>query len=374
MSDSTDLHELLGRTTDRIEAPHLGAAALVIARSRRTRARGAVAALAAAAVVTAVVLVPDRVEQVQPAPAPFTPSQTQEPTPDPTEGREERRWDPRKVDAQPVVDSVLPAGIDAPSSAPSVTSEPIDAAILSVDRNDQLLLLSSDGEWRSVPVPERHAPAASLSRDGTRLLVPSGAGAEVWDLATGGRTSLTIPEGSVPWDFQSWRWIDTETVLFDDYEGGWAINVTSSQAQRVAYPRDFFYAIDPSGDVVETGDASDTSVLTRPAVTEDAIAGTTFDPGDSESFRVVVVDRASGEEVASLPVEDFEGNYSNWALRVEAVLGDGTVLLWVAVPGPEARDGWRLVAWDPATDDLEIWTSSDTNPVLSTDFATGLLG
>ena len=74
---------------------------------------------------------------------------------------------------------------------------------------------------------------------------------------------------------------------------------------------------------------------------------------------------------AVLPLRDHEANYSNWALGPVDVLDDGSVLIWVAVVGKD--DGWRLVAWDPETDNLGMVSRSDSEPTDGLSYAVDLL-
>ena len=363
----TELHDLLERATDRMEAPDLAARALTTASGRRARRRG-LAAAGAAAVLVAAVAVAGSFEHggVSRPTGPL-------PSPDPDHPDERvvtaQAWDPRSVDdLDRVTWPGLPSTVDVPGSAPYLGDEPLPAAWLVVstrlpENDGGLFVLGVDGSWRSLPDGGLGAPAPSLSRDGTRLLVPlADGGAQVWELADG-MITLPEPQGWVPWDFESWTWVSPTTVLADDGEGGWLVDVSSGSAQQVDAPRSNpgTWAAGPDGELLEG------SGLNRPVATDGWLAGTTYTDG---SFRVEVRGRDDDPEVYRLEIEDDEGNYSNWALRVATVTRDGTVLLWVAVPGDRAgEDGWRLVSWRPGTGDLGLVATSDADPTWSTWFA-----
>lgn len=178
-------------------------------------------------------------------------------------------------------------------------------------------------------------------------------------------------------------------LLLDERAGGWRVDVPSGAAQRTPYPRRPSWQVDTDGVVVEhthprrppalidwAGGKARRIDLTqvglpvglpiRIVVGPNLVSGTVYGEGE---FAVFALDRKEPHLVVTLPTEDYEGNYSNWGLRPLHVLRDGSVLLWVAVPGPARRDGWRLVRWEPEADRLEVVTASDANPIWSVRFA-----
>jgi hypothetical protein len=272
------------------------------------------------------------------------------------------RWDPRDVDKLPAAtDEVapgLPAEVDPPDAAPLLEEEPMDAAVLSVDRRGgRIQLLGSDGSWREVRVQNDHGRLAlsrlALSPDGTSLAALVDDGIELWYLPTGRRTRLSLPSGFRPWDFSWVDWIDGSTLLLDDAAGSWRIDVGSGDAQRTRALRH------GSGRSARRLDLPGIGHLQGVAVRGEVVIGTTY---DDRGFAVVAFDRSTPSTPTRLPVKDFEGNYSNWALRAVEVLDDGSGLFWVAVPGRAAKDGWRLVRWTPGSDLLEIVTTSESDP------------
>lgn len=312
----------------------------------------------------------------------------------------EKPWDPRDVDDLPAAgDEVAPAlvaQVDPPDEAPALGRRPMAAAVLSVDRRGgRIQLLGQDGSWRELRVPSPHGRLAlsqvELSRDGTRLAALLDDGIEVWHLPTGTRTVLPLPAPFEPWDYSWISWVDDDSLLLDDLEGGWRIDTISGAADKTPYPTgmSFGWTVDDRGAVVEVSDPSEEDVLTdwgggvrrrvdmSPTghlsslqVEGDTVVGTSFDHGD---FAVHVADRADLNPLHVLPVRDHEANYSNWALRTVDILDDGSVLLWVAVPSRNRDvDGWRIVSWDPASDDLEVVTRSEGDPTQPMTFAADL--
>lgn len=327
----------------------------------------------------------------EPAPAvesdvpPVTPSSTA-PVP-----RAVERWDPRDVDglpaAGPRVAAGLPAVVDTPHEAPRLAELPIDVAVLAVERRDETLLMAPDGRWRSVP-----GGPGVLSPDGTRLLVTQSDGsARIWELAAGTWTTEPRPRRALGWDFEGWRWLGDGTLFYDDRGGGWIVH--GDAHERVDHPRPMggWWTSDTAGAIVESAEHPEPAVLTDHAtgrarrvslaptgrleslvVDADTVVGTSYD-GDP-GFRLVAARRTDLTPEAVLRLGDHEGNYSNWGLRPFALLDDGTVLVRVAVPSRRPQvDGWRVVAWRPATGDLSLVTRSDASPVQRVSFAVDLL-
>ncbi|GAB3197171.1 hypothetical protein GCM10027062_08280 [Nocardioides hungaricus] len=336
----TDLHDLLDLATDRVEATGLAPVALTTARRRR-RTRRAVLASAAAVVVVAGVAVAGRlVDDPSAQPEPAGPTRTVEP--------DLPSFDPRRVDDLPAAPAglmpVLPAELDVPTSTPELSADPVEAAVLTVGRTDAVKVLGVDGVWRHVdpPVP---GGSVELTRDGTRLLVQTADGVDLWDVATGERTSLPQPPG--PTGKVGWRWRDDGALVVFDLGRAWTVDEATGEVGRQVDRESLW-------DVVN-GDA--TVKVGRPAG-EDSLAVTVVRGGDMGD-RLLVRD-------------DNRATYSNGGLSVQTLLDDGTVLLRVLVdPGPRASV--RLVAWDPRTGDLSlVMRTSEVLPSWSV--ATELLG
>ncbi len=326
---------------------------------------------------------------------PTSPSLTPTPptaTPSVSTEVEQELWDPRTVDdlppADPAVAPALPDVIEPPESSPLLTDEPIEAAVVAVVQKDVIQVLGVDGSWRSVAA-ELETPFAVLSPEGTELAVyyyaDSEIGATVYDVGTGERQVVPFPDGYVPWDFTRWAFPDEDTLLLDDLEGGFMIDLDSGVAQRVPFPTGFTWTFDAAGIVVESADVSGPPSLTdwstgeprtltrtrgleRIRADSDSVAGVT---NDGSPFSVLVADRASATPRSMLRVRDVEGNYSNGGLGVLAIGDDGSVVLRVAAPARTAGVGVRVVRWDPATGLLSLVSSKAGFDVVS--FAEGLL-
>jgi len=407
----TDLQTVLELATDEIRSPDLARTAVAAARRRRVRRRGLGGAAVAAALVTGVAVAPHLVDRGddpvhepirRPSSAPTptgaaTTTPTGAPTPSgPSSADVQPEWDPRKVDALPAAPRglapALPDIVDPPSSAEALADSPVTSAVLSVRGESALMLLARDGSWRSVPLPAGEPSFVELTRDGTRLLLQTTEGVDVWDLPTGTVQSLPRPEGYEPSLSPSWSWVDDSTLLLDDAAGGWLVDAETGAAERVPYPEagKYWWAIDPEGWLVESADFVDPAVLTdwkdgeprsldmRPigrlaslVADSEVIVGTTYENGP---FSVVVAGRADLSPRAVLPLADPEANYSNGGLQVAALLDDGTVLLQVTVFLGGGHFSWRLVAWDPGSGALSLLTRGSQDTPVVTSLAVDDLG
>ena len=157
-------------------------------------------------------------------------------------------------------------------------------------------------------------------------------------------------------------------------------------------PSSFYWTVDPSGAVVDASGVGNAPELTESVGDEprrrdlsayghlsglvagfDTFAGTTFDSEQARGFRVVAIEREDLGLRDSLPLGDFEVNYSNGALGSVALLGDDVVLLRVIKIGRTGYEGWRFVAWRIGTDELGLVTSIENAEAGSVSLALGLL-
>ncbi len=378
MTDLTDaeLHDLLDRSTDAIESPALAAPALHLARRRRTRRRGAAAAVIVSGVV-ATVLVATHLggsTGVAPPTAPTRPPPTER-----TDGPVVQRvWDPREaVDLPPAPDGIaaaLPESIDPPGTSPALADEPIPAAVVLVKERGVAQVLSTSGDWRSVPLLNEYS-AVALSPGGTRLAVWQSAGngrpATVYDVASGESRIVPLPESYVPSNATWWTFLDDDTLLLNSDGRGWTVDATTGAAENFPHRVEAFADIDPSGVLLTTDAALEPEVLTDNAdgtsrqvsmartgslTTLRANAGTVV--GTSEEFQdeelaVVVADRRSLTPLVSLPLRDPDHSFGFGRLKVTAIADDETVLL--RVPDFDPRlGGVRVVAWEPTSGDLSL--------------------
>lgn len=343
-----DLHDVLDRATEAVEAPGLANRVLVEARRRRTRARGYAAGLVAAvAVLVLVVCVrvvatgPAGEERPEGPVAPTPPERPSVPTVD-----VQPRWDPRTVDELPAAPDdllpLLPDVLDVPTSSPALAEDPVDAAVLTVGRGDAVKLLGVDGRWRHVPPPVTNG-SVELTRDGRRLLVATETGVDVWDLARASVTSLPLPPGRQPLDETRWQWLDDATLLLD---GRWSVDARTGAARVVRDPAGP-YEVDDAGAIYEF--AWD-GPLTLLQVRGDTVVGVGW--SRRYGLSVSVTDRETSRARTVLPVEDDgRTTYGNGGLSVQAVLADGTVLLRVLVRSGSGATV-RFVAWEPGSGEL----------------------
>jgi hypothetical protein len=305
----------------------------------------------------------------------------------------QRAWDPGGADELPLAPAGtvpgLPVKIAPPVSAVDLQEAPIPAAVMAVRRGPEVLLLSTDGEWRSLPLAGRY-PSVGLSPGGTRAHTVAGSRVRapivVYDLTTGERHEVRYPSRFEDWEYRTWVWIDERTLFLDDFSHGWVVDAATGDATRVDYPGlSLSWSFDPSGALVAGADWGQPRTLTdwatgRPRTismrttgrlsdiqaSEDAIVGSSY---DGHPFAVVVADRRFLEPQYVLPVRDRHGAYGNGGLGVVALREDGTVLLRVNALG--RRDGFRIVLWDPVLRTVETVTAMDVSVLVV--FADGLL-
>jgi hypothetical protein len=388
-----ELHDLLDRATDRVDSPHLAACALAGAQRRRTARRRMLAVGVSAVVVAAVAVAgqlsgPDGDHAPPVTPSPTTPATSNTPT-----SFLSAPWNPREVDdltpAQADAFPALPAVVDPPPTAIPLADDPVDAAVQSMRGDRAILLLATDGTWRSVPSPSNGAYGAALSADGTRLAVDTETGVEAWDLATGESTAVPFPPDLLrPSEFRSWAWIDDSTLLLHNAgAGGWLVDVASGDATPVPYPENpLSWTVDADGAVVESADylapaqlidwagqeprrvdlgADGLGIgrLTSVHANADTVVGVS-------GATIVVIDRADMEPRAALRLVNPQDNYGSGKVPVVALLDDGTVLFQIPVYADEFS--WRLVAWSPQSGGFTLVTRGVGSVPAS--FATAILG
>lgn len=305
------------------------------------------------------------------------------------------RWDPRKVDqlptAPPGTVAGLPAVIDPPGAALALRDAPVEAAILAVNRHEHALLLSTAGAWRTIPIAGRYAGVA-LNPSGTRALLLDGDSDDdpvtVADVTSGEQRTIAYPSRYRGWDYSGWRWLDDNALLLGARHGSWLVDAVTGAAEHVGFPDVAVTGVDDGGAVLESADwghprifldwrtdpPRETSMrevgrLAHVFADRDTVVGTSY---EGHPFAVIVADRATLTPRAVLPARDFEGNYSPGALRPIAIRDDGTVLLKVSVFGRHI-DGFRVVAWEPASGDLSIVSTTGLPIEQSVSFAEGLL-
>ncbi len=247
----------------------------------------------------------------------------------------------------------LPEVIDPPASSPLLVDDPIDIAVVAVERKGVAQLLSPSGVWRTVPLKGRY-PRLQLSPDGTQLAVYYYGDRKfevtVHDLATGEAHVLRAPPAFATWDGSAWVFRNEDELLLGGSRSAYVVSIDSGAAERLPYRAGLSQAVDPAGNLLVSAQWSTRNVLTdyRPETPRvvsmaltgrlssiraggDTVVGTSY---DKRPFALVVADRKTLKPQASLPLLDYQGNYSNWGLSTLALLDDGRVLLRVAVIGP----------------------------------------
>ena len=305
------------------------------------------------------------------------------------------RWDPRDVAELPrsVAGSVpaLPPEIDPPRSSPLLANDPMGAAVLAVERGGEAQLLSPDGAWRTVPLQGKN-PSLQLSPNGTRLAVLTYRG-NTFDLVVHGIGTGRVRTVPLPKRFSSsegnyWFFRNEKELLLGGGGSTYLVAVDGEPAERLPYQFGLSQAVDPSGNLLVSAQWGDPNLLTdyRPATPREvsmrstgrlssirAAGGTVVGASyDKRPFALVIADRKTLAPRTSLPVLDFQGNYSNWGLGTLAIVDDERVLLRVAALG-QGGSGFYIVAFDPSNGALSIVSSTDLPPTAYVVFAEGLL-
>lgn len=381
------LTELLDRASDVDTRDLVAAAEQEAARRRRSRRRTTVLAVVAATVAVvaggAWLSRPDD-DAIRMVPRETTFS----PRPD-VNGTVWPRWDPFSLPDTPRGDSVLPQRLVAPTSAASVLDEPLPGgAVLAWPREgEDLLLLSTSGEWRSVPGTATanegllYEPVTpDLSADGRRLVMATIAGLRVVDVTTGQDEVIDWSEETAgPWDTAPCvEWLDPGRIVVKHWQTWWiaSLDGTFTPAPWTSSGR---FAVDPINGVVQvsrwrredlrTWDGD--QVVARmdfPWWGERFAAGFGMvaftGGGGTEAYGTagpMVLDPATERRLAYLPIRDRNGEYSdNGGLTVLGFLDADTTLIKVAPrnfsttePGKET---WYLVSWDFRTNEVRRLT------------------
>lgn len=393
--DCRGLRDLLERASD-VQARDLVDPARLEARRRTLRSRaGAAAAVAACtALVVAGVAVTDRHPDTSPErPAREPTSPTATPTSSvPTPERDpdaiaQPVWDPFTVVDAPVRDSSLPLALAAPTETPaSVLDDPVPDVVLAwPEEGRELLLLSTNGEWRSIPdsadPPGAYARpmvgAPALSADGHRVAFSTEAGVRVVDVTTGGDTTHPWPEPLAgPWDTAPelvWR---GDGLVIMHWRGTWSLDPDGRFARAgfdAGYGDSFAVAPDGSAYVKDTeqrelltldGDRVQRRVPVpwwgqRLAADDNGLV--VFVGGTDSTWGrngPMVVDATTGAVEAYAPIRDPNSVYSdNGHLTPLGFLDPDTVLLKVGPMDFDTMDlgegEWHLIAWSFRTGAFE---------------------
>ncbi|MDP3890802.1 hypothetical protein [Nocardioides sp.] len=396
----SELGRHLESLTDELPPTSVAHGAWEQGRRRVRRRRVGATGLGAAATVT-VVLVASLLSPGDGAPRPMpavTPSETgQSPdgrsSEDPGRGESE----PGRVDSsrtswptpEPTgaVDIGLPATLELgdPFSAEAtpLSEDPVDHGVLAIEVGSGgtvVVVLGDDGRWRVVDVAlatvsdgggnwRRPLHAGSLSADGTRLAIVQPQGLVVVDLTTGSSRSYEVPGVMV---YVAWQDKDHVLVVDQDASGelpGRLVSLGDGSVRSVPYGAGTTFL--PDGGALEWPRTPGPSTWTeyagteelrqvytpanngaglypdQPLVNADLVVGHVADHrigARPVGNAVVVVDRASGNQVALLPTDTGKGGYTQ-------LLGwvDDQILL-----GLPDGDRLRLVLWDHTRDRLRL--------------------
>ncbi|HEX5016258.1 MAG TPA: hypothetical protein VFX15_01590, partial [Actinomycetes bacterium] len=194
----------------------------------------------------------------------------------------------------------------------------------------------------------------------------------IHDVRTGSAQTLSSPKP--PSEGNSWFFLNERKLLIGGGRSAYVVAVDRGTVQKQPYRFGLSQTVDPSGNVLVSAQWAEPNVLTdyRAATPREVsmrltgrlssiraggnrVVGTSY---DKRPFALIVADRKTLTPQTSLPLLDFQGNYSNWGLSTLALDDEGCVLLRVAVIG-KGKSGFRVVAWNPSSGRLSIVSSTD---------------
>lgn len=352
--DDQDLHAVLHRATQSIDAPVLAGRAVVGARSRRARRRGLVAAATSSAVVAAVVIAthvggtPSVAPPTTPSSAPASPTGVPNLDADASEpaiapmidpATVQPTWDPADVRDLPLDASVSTLDVLEPSGPVGAVS---GGALVAADVDGLSWLWGADGGWRSTAYPEP-APGSpgrsiALTPDGSELVVTGRTA--LWTRSTDSQrwNEVAYPSGFRT-DFDYYATVaafDDGRILLGQYRRFWLLD-PDGLATRL--PFDALDEVVPAGDdvlaerfaqpltqvveewrggaVVRATDSSTLQSLQRPVADASSIAltraRTSFGrpAGVTESDGLLALSRDGLISRAFLPVSSAGSYYSD---------------------------------------------------------------
>lgn len=395
-----DLHRVFTEATEHVGSPDLARRALAGAQRRRVRraAAGALAAvvLVGGGVAWAVQAPAERAGVVDtPVPTPSTPTSTPSTPTTAEDVATQPIWDPFDIVDAPRAATVLPERIEPPADPPSLADQPLpDFALAWPEEGEDLRVLGSNGEWRSVEETAdaiqgtfRDVVAPAITRDGDRIAMSTDAGILVVS-PSGDRQVLPWPPELVgPFDGRPRLiWLpDDSGFLVMHFGGAWQMGFDGS-AGPAPYVGEHNpdLMVDPDTLTVRQRRPADRELVTwegTEVVASVPIRGygerfvTRFEhvayvgnPGPNRGVMKsgpVVMDPASGELLAFAPIRDPDGAYSdNVNLTPLGFTDESTVLLLVSPMDYRSMDidegDTHLATWDWRTGAFSLVASGDT--------------
>lgn len=393
----TELHQAFREATDHLGTPDLAQHAWREAGRRRAR-RTTLGALAVVVLLGGGVAwaVQDRVPRADVVDTPV-PTPTTSPSPTDTDPATQPVWDPFDIVDAPRYPGTLPERITPPVDPPSLAEQPLADIVLAWPAEEvDLRVLSTDGEWRSVPGTATaiqgtfyDAVVPVISPEGDRIAMSTDAGILVVEAATGEQQVIPWPPELVgPFDGRPrliWRPGDEGFVVMH-FEGPWLMGFDGS---GVPAPFGGPYApdvmVDPDTGVVRerrsqnrtirTWNESDDSSSVRLSgygqrfVTRFSRVAYVGNPGPGAMGVArsgpVVMDPTTGEVVAYAPIRDPDSTYSdNVNLTPLGFLDKLTVVLLVSPMDYRTMDidegETHLMTWNWSTGDFGLVASGGT--------------
>ncbi|HEV2798307.1 MAG TPA: hypothetical protein VGV65_11865, partial [Nocardioides sp.] len=359
----TDLQQVLREATDHVASPDLAGRALAAAHRTRVR-RTSAAALAAVVLLGGGVAwaVQDRVPHADVVDTP-TPSPTPSATPSVVDAdpATQKIWDPFTVVDAPRRPSVLPEELSPPAEVPSIADLSLpDIVVAWPEEGVDLRVLSSNGEWRSVPGTAdaiqgtfRDVVSPAISPDGDRVAMAVDAGILVVRAASGEQQLIDWPsELAGPVDSRpGLRWLPgDEGFVVLHWKRPWLVDLDgTAEPAPFGGPYGSGVMVDPDDGTVRertraygglrtwnsADDASSVSLggYGERYATRFGLVAYTGNPGPNGVGLMsgpVVVHPGTGEILGYAPIKDRDSVYSdNGHLTAMGFLDEETVLLLV---------------------------------------------
>lgn len=391
----TDLQQVLREATDHLASPDLAGRALAAA--HRTRVRRA-----SAGALAAVVLLGGGVAWAVQDPVPHadvvdTPGPTPTPSTTPsvvdTDPATQEIWDPFTVVDAPRRSSVLPDELSPPSAAPSIADAPLsDIVVAWPEEGEDLRLLASSGDWRSVPGTATAIQGSlydvvkpAISPGGDRVAMATDAGILVVEAGGAQQVVPWPPELAGPFDTRPavlWRPDDAGFVVMH-WARPWLVDLEGNGEPAPFGDRNNSQVmVDPDTGVVRESRWRNSMIMTWDGdevvdrvprrgygerfVTRHGLVAYTGSPGQFDMGVLksgpIVLDPASGDILGYAPIRDRDSVYSdNGHLTAMGFLDEGTILLLVTpmdfrtMEAGDART--HLVAWDFGSGDFSLIAS-----------------